>query len=107
MSYKHTGNATILKYKSHTVAVILRNKKTSVEPDLQNLNMLSGFVKAACSGFPGKQFDDTREQKAHVCDIKPELSKYRNAIQSFLFFLKNQIHQFDIPSSKCTCYNIT
>lgn len=42
------------------------NKKTSVEPELQNLNMLIGVVKAACSGFPGKQFDDTHENQHSV-----------------------------------------
>lgn len=84
------------------------------------LNMLSGFVKAACSGIPGKQFDGTHENQHSVGSMHAwakgtclwdqawTIKEYRNAIQSFFFFKKeNQIHQFDIPSSKRTCNTIT
>lgn len=58
-------------------------------------NVGSGFVVAACSGFPGEQFDDAHENQHSVgsmhawakgtClrDQAPSIKVYRNAIKRF------------------------
>lgn len=70
------------------------------------LNMLSGFVKAACSGFTGKQFDDCHENQHSVGSMHAwakgtclwnqawTINEYRNAIRSC--FLKKKIKHISL-----------
>lgn len=79
------------------------------------LNMVSGFVKAACSDFLEnnlmipmrtsiQQVACMHEQKAHVWEIKPEVSK--STEMQLRGLKKSQIHQYDTQSSKYTCYKL-